>query len=276
MRIPSYAALLLCLSNTPSVFADSKACFAQAETPIHDAYCEIRRRDPSIELPPMGEFKTNPSQIQRLLIKRPAQRLGIALPAESLSDATQLSGTTPAPNPAPIAPAPRREPSQNNKKENFSFANCAMSAARIECGRELYRLQVNLKNNQLRAEAFSKENQLRFPIKSETSFANESDYRYLSHLYPTYIRKMLDLGLGDSTMSFTKFATVYWQAKMNGENFHERFRQMYNQLKIEKSQNAVRARYRDNYPVDLHQCMRLDADIIVCDDMTQNWIYKRA
>jgi hypothetical protein len=277
MKVRTCVAIALCLSAASSaVKADSKSCLAQAETAIQQTYCEILRRDPTIRLPNMGEFKNNPEGIQRLLIRRPAERFGLELPAAKVANSTALRDNAPPPKPAPQKSRRTERQDRSTQNQNFSFANCVMSDNSIECGQDLYRLQVNLRNNQLRAEVFSKENQLNFPTKERTEFAQDSDYRYLSHLYPTYIYKMLELGLGDSTMSFTKFATVYWQAKLNGENFHERFRQMYNQLKIEKSQNGIKARYRDNYPIELHQCMRLDADIIVCDDMAQNWVYRRA
>ena len=230
---------------------------AQSTTPLQNSYCDVKKASRSATLPNFEDFKKNTDNVQRLLLKREAERYGVVLPAET--------------------PAPReieRNDSSNIAHRLPSLKQCELNSERIACEKEYYALAVNQKNNQLKAEAFSSYNELRLPRKEETNFATESDYRYLSHIYPDYIYKMLEIGLGDSTMSFTKFATVYWQSKMEGLDFSERFRTVYNQLKLEKSQNQIRPRYTSSFPADIHQCMRLDAKIIVCDDMTKNWVYR--
>lgn len=252
----------------------SEACFQQAKRPLEKALCDVKKASPSSNLPSIEEFKKNTERVQYLLLKRDAERVGIALskpqpagrqPASSSSKTTTRPSTRNQQNTAERQPRITKQP---------SLANCHLGTQHIRCETSRYELLGNKKNNQLRAEAFSSHNQLVLPQKQNTEFSDQSDYRYLSHIYPTYIYKMLELGLADSTMSFTKFATVYWQNKMEGMDFSERFQFMYNKLKTEKSRNAIKARYRSNEPQNLSQCMRLDSKIIVCDNMKQNWIYK--
>ncbi len=244
----------ICLQALPQF----DGCLSQASTELEETYCDISAREQNADLPNLYQFRKNPENIQRLLLGRLAEKYDIALP-ETKKHIAQ-------------AQVAKLQSSENTLP---SLSNCELKGNHISCPGEYYQLINNLKNNQLKAAAFSSHNQLIIPKKDDTEFREESDYRYLSNIYPIYIRKMLDLGLGDSTMSFTKFATVYWQSKLEETDFSERFRYMYNQLKIEKSRNQVRDRYRDNYPIELHQCMRLDDEIVVCDDMAQNWVYKR-
>lgn len=245
-----------------SVSAYASTCLEQAEKPLEKTFCNIRAAGGLQNLGSLTEFKNNPANIQRLLIKREAKKFGIALPPKESSPAQARSNRQTAT--PPLTP-----------KVQASLKHCSLIQATINCGASQYALVVNKKNNQLKSKAFSQHNTLSLPTKQDTPFKQESDYRYLSHIYPIYIYKMLELGLGDSTMSFTKFAAVYWQNKMEELDFVERFETVYNKLKLEKSRNQIRSRYQNNYPNNIHQCMRLDNKIIVCDDMKQNWVYQR-
>ncbi len=250
---PLFFALLF--ANGVHAQSQVSTCEAQARSELEHSYCEIVAAGGSGALPNFEDFKKNPEKIQRLLLKREAARVGVTLPE------------------APVAQTRSPEPAKPASAMP-SLQHCELKGEQIACAQKSYALQTNKKNNQLRASAFSAQNELRLPSKSDTDFADESDYRYLSQIYPLYIQKMLELGLGDATMSFTKFASVYWQSKVDKVDFSERFRSMYNQLKIEKSRNAVARRYTDALPESIQQCMRLDSSIIVCDNKVQNWVYK--
>lgn len=242
-------------------FTHASTCLEQAEKPLENSFCEIRAAGGLKNISSLAEFKKNPPNIQRILLKRDAKKLGIPLPEKgSTTTASDTSQKTQAPLTQKVQP---------------SLKHCNLNQSAVDCGASQYALVGNIKNNQLQSKAFSPNNKLGLPQKKETPYNLESDYRYLSYIYPKYIYKMLELGLGDSTMSFTKFAAVYWQNKMEGLDFVERFEFMYNKLKVEKSQNQIKSRYRENYPNNIHQCMRLDDKIIVCDDMKQNWVYRR-
>jgi len=239
-------------------------CLDQVSEEIERTLCELKRVSRNPELPNIQEFKKNPPTIQRLLIKREAEAYGISLPDTTPKE---QQNKTPSPTRSDIASA--QKPS-----EKPSLFGCELRQDHIQCPGEYYQHIRNKKNSQLKAEAFSSHNELIFAGKSESEFKEQSDYRYLSSIYPTYIHKMLTIGLGDSTMSFTKFATIYWQSKKESSGFSARFRQIYNQLKIEKSRNQISGRYTQNYPESIDKCVRMDRSIIICDNKNQNWVYK--
>lgn len=61
--------------------------------------------------------------------------------------------------------------------------------------------------------------------------------------------------------------------KRNG-NFASRFTEMFELLKKEKATNAVRRRYGNEIPQSLDQCMVISTRIVVCDNITKNWVYR--
>jgi len=232
-----------------------EACLNQTNTAIEQAYCEVKKRNANSTLPALKEFKKNTPSIQRLILKREAEYYGVALPKNNAA-------------PKAASPAP------NIQKPSRALSQCEFRGDYIACESMRYELVRNKRNSQLRSQAFSSENTLSFPSKESGTYQAESDFSYLSAIYPTYIYKMLDIGLGDSTMSFTKFATLYWQSKKDEHSFSDRFETIYNQLKIEKSRNQVRERYSSALPDALNKCTRMDNDIIICDNAKQNWVYK--
>lgn len=274
-RVSTAAIAMLAIVPSQVHAQNHQQCMAQANTALEQALCELRKLNPNAALPNIEEFKKNAPRIQHLLLKREAQHFGIALP-----EVTKQK------------PAGKASPSLNNKTERdtaggqalektsariskkASLAGCTLLNEHIRCQKQRYELVKNKKNNQLKAEAFSSHNELIFGEKAESHYASQSDFQYLSAIYPIYIYKMLDIGLGDSTMSFTKFATVYWQSKKDNSGFSERFRRIYNQLKVEKSRNQIQGRYSDTLPENIDSCMRMDSKIIICDNKHQNWVYK--
>lgn len=258
-RFFTLAGIILFSTLSSEVFAfSSEACFAQARLPLEKSFCEVKKAGGLNFVRSIKDFKKNPEKTQRLILKRDAERLGINLPTKPSSTEVKVSQT----------PTP---PSNARAK----LESCTLDKNIIRCNKEQYLLTGNLRNSQLKAEAFSSHNQLLLPRKSATEFYNQSDFLYLSHIYPIYIHKMLEIGLGDSTMSFTKFAEVFWQNKMRDLDFVDRFQFMYNKLKIEKSRNQVKPRYSSDQPDSINQCMRLDTRIIVCDNKTTNWVYHK-
>ena len=76
-------------------------------------------------------------------------------------------------------------------------------------------------------------------------------------------------------MSFSKFAATYDDAKRYRLNFSQRFSKMFELLKSEKKTIGIKARYNEDYPQSMSQCMRLDSSIVICDNIHQNWVYKK-
>ncbi|MFT7559666.1 MAG: hypothetical protein ACI93R_001579 [Flavobacteriales bacterium] len=251
----------------------SQDCFEQAYTPLIRLYCEIQEQNPAEELPSLSDFRKNSEKIQSILLKHPARRLGLKVPTPDNSHSVNPKSKSKSKSKSSkYTISTAKTNTQVMPKQNI---NCDLHEERLICGDIHFNLQKNLTLNQLPPNALSKNNQLNLPKKTIARFNNRSDHAYLSELYPRYIHKMLDIGLGDSTVSFTKFFALYQQSIKNGNDFSERSNNMFRKLQQERLSNGIRARYKNNYPMKIEQCMRLDNDIFVCDNKQQNWVYKK-
>lgn len=260
-------------------------CDFQPKTELEQVYCELQDRGASQGLPNIFEFRKNPPQTQALLLKKPAQRLGIKLPSPGKAKAapspanrspTRPSQSTPATEPV-IADKPEPSTSVTNTVKppvNNGLTDCRLNREHIVCGTESYVLQTNRQNRQLADHALDEQNRLLLPARTAPEYRDKSVQYYLSSIYPYYLEKMLEIGLGDATMSYTKFAATYDDITRRGESFTGRFAKMYELLKTERKSNAVKARYNNNFPESISQCMRASRALLVCDDVRQNWIYR--
>lgn len=257
-------------------------CDFQPKTELEQVYCELQDRGASQGLPNIFEFRKNTPKIQALLLNKPARRLGIKIPAPGKTK------TDPSPaSPSQSTPAPTAEPATADTPEastsitsaakspvNSGLTDCQLNREHIMCGNESYVLQTNRQNRQLAAHALDEQNRLLLPARTAPEYRDKSGQRYLSSIYPYYLEKMLEIGLGDATMSFTKFAATYDDITQQGESFTGRFAKMYELLKTERKSNAIKARYNNNFPTSISQCMRASRTLLVCDDVQQNWIYQ--
>lgn len=270
-------ALTLCVASFNSIA--SKQCRLQARTPLEHSYCEIKASGQGAGLPSLKEFQQNPEKVQRLLLKTPARRAGVKLPAEKSEpsitappkdrSATQVTTTASDKTkeiPQPLPSTPTAIPQQ-------PLNACSLNQQTIRCAQQLYLLQPNKPNSTLNQNALSESNQLLLPNRQSAHYQNTTDLFYLSQSYSVYLEKMLSIGLGDSTMSFTRFAALYKDASQNGTDFSSRLAEMFELLKSEKRSKAIKPRYNDNYPESMSSCMRATPAIIVCDNVKQNWVY---
>ena len=99
--------------------------------------------------------------------------------------------------------------------------------------------------------------------------------RYLARSYRHYIDKMLFIGLGASTMTYTKFHYTFWDLVEKREDFAGRVNAMYDFLKQDKATMAVQERYDKVMPAGIDWCTSLSDSVVVCDDGKRNWVYTR-
>lgn len=288
-KINCLCALLVCCFFCTKAFA----CVETPATELEKIYCQIRAKGKGQNLPDYQEFRRNPPSTQALLLKQPARKLGISLPSTSPTARSALASTpviesqqvvpaseeiTDKAAPGPSAPVQNRNMQNRNLQSNASSVQlqqqCELNRDIISCGVSQYELQINLTNKHLSSQTFSSDNKLILPSRQGSAFSGASDHYYLSQTYVLYIEKMIELGLADATMSFTKYAATYDDISSKGGNFEQRFAQMYELLKKEKQTNAVKSRYNNLFPQSLDQCMTLSQHIIVCDNIKQNWIYQ--
>lgn len=253
-------------------------CMEQARTPLEQTYCKVKAVNPSAALPSLQELRRNPEKTQRLLLRRPAEQAGIPLPPEK---SAPPAATPAAPKPADNAFVRSAKPVERADTVSdipaaASLTGCDLIETVIRCGSERYQLQGNLPNGRLSREALDPA----IPIIFEEYQGGAADQTelmgYATNAYRHYIESMLDIGLGAATMSLTKFYHTLLDAQNKGTRFGERMSEMFVFLKKDKAAMGVQSHYNDALPEHISQCMRLSDMLLVCDNVQQNWVYKRS
>jgi hypothetical protein len=243
----------------------------QSNTDLEQLYCQQRGDDKS--LPSMEDFRRNSTQIQRLLLKRSAAAAGLALPPEKKpsqetagSSSRLVEATTP-----PTVNIRSAAPTLSSKPSLLPLplpTSCQLSNRTIQCASDEFHLVENQSNHSLKADSLSDSNQLVFADSQ-----GMSETRYWSASYRLYIEKMLSIGLGASTMSYTKFVYTWQQAQQQGQNAKARFRKMFEFLKRDKRALAVQSSYDSRLPEAISWCQSLSRRLWVCDNRQRNWVY---
>lgn len=265
--------LLLMLQASTAYSATN--CLELARTKMEEAYCKVKASGHGKTLPSLQDFRNNPEQMQRLLLKNPAKKAKITLPEISHPSKKTTRDVQHQQPTKDSIPMPKTRQNTVIADGTQGISRCILQKNQIQCGPDYYLLRTNLPNHELEPSVLERGNQLHFPDSLSPPYSEESSMQYLSDCYPLYIKKMLSIGLGDSTMSFTQFVTMHEEIQKTDADFAKRFSEMFELLKMEKSNNAVRRRYNDTYPSNIEQCMFLSGDIIACDNVRKNWVYQR-
>jgi hypothetical protein len=271
---------MFCLSAfllSLAVEAQDSGCMAQARTPLEQTYCKIRATNPSAALPTLQELRRNPEKTQRLLLRRPAEQAGIKLPPETV--APQARPAAPSPKTAPATEPSRAttaSPVPSARMQIGDLAECELLSSSIRCGAERYQLQGNVPNSRLAPGVLDPEKRVLFAEYQGSAGDSSALMEYATGAYRRYIEAMLEIGLGSSTMSFTKFYHTFMEAQARGTRFGERLTAMFDFLKKDKASMGVQSHYNDALPESIALCMGLSEQILVCDNVQQNWVYKRS
>ncbi|MCL6416522.1 hypothetical protein MIB92_12755 [Aestuariirhabdus sp. Z084] len=281
---------LLLAGFAAPVWAD---CMPMAKTPYEKVYCEIKNQGKGKGLPDFAQFQSNTATTQALLLKRPAARLGIELPKsarESKPSSTssvppgssQENGDQVTKRPASSPRAMAKTNPVDNGRAGLPTPDVTASIAtrchqpqksRIDCGVNRYQLQGDQPNSKLALGVLGDDNGFEFPDQNRLSKEGTGRDHYLSKSYRYYIEKMLEIGLGGSTMSYSRFYYTYVDLQDKGHDFGGRFATMFEYLKRDKRQLMV-GKSADPAFEGLKQCMALDAELIVCDNLRTNWVYR--
>ncbi len=251
--------LLVCTLAFSLSMASVWACEDQAQTELQRIYCQIKKTREGRNLPRFNEFKQNPEQTQRLLLKRPAQKLGLKLPQPKSVKATKKRSKAVV---------------ENKPQIPLLLADCELLGRQIRCGNQSFELQNNRANSQLSTGALA-DTALVIPAPhfDNDPFALKA---YLQKSYEVYIDAMLRIGLAEVTMSYTKFFGVYEEVVLQQANFSERMAAMFEYLKKEKQTMTPRSRPSNLLPDKIDMCQQLNRAVIICDNVAENWIYLRA
>lgn len=274
--------MLLAVAGVAPVNA-ATFCMLAAETYYQQLYCEITAQGGSAGLPSFADFRRNDATVQALLLKRPARQLGIevAMPRRKETVRIDVAKALPAPPKTLVRPESTNRPKAESPAISESLAEgvlggCQWTANAIVCGNQRYTLAGNLANGELRQGALDEANHMALPAfrGSLSNPVQVNDYLYRA--YQRYVEKMLDIGLGASTMNFGKFAYLFKDLSEKGVDFVGRFETMYRFLKKDKASLGAGAPPRGTQQLALADCGGLGERIIVCGKAGRNYVYLNA
>ncbi len=255
-------------SLTQSAFAADDACMKAAKTELEKLYCTVVSEGQGAGLPSPTDFKRNDPSVQALLLRRPAQRLDLEVP--------EVSGTSAEPQQPQSAPEPAPAEPGNDPQPTGRLNDCRLEGQRITCPQGHFDLVANQPNSKLAEGVLESDNRLGLSSFEGSRTDEEAVRRYLSDAYDQYIPRMVDIGLGANTMSFTAFHNAFHTMEDAGVDFARCMEQTFSLLKQDKKTLGVKARYHDELPQDLSLCAAINAGIIVCDNVGTNWVFVSA
>jgi hypothetical protein len=269
--------LFLLPSFTVSASIDEK-CLSQAGSYYERIYCEVVGRGEGRGLPRFEDFEQNDVLVQKLLLKRPAAKLKIKLPSHKTTNQASHKQVASRANIAKT-----KKPKSNSASSNetyisptlssVSIKQCRLTHDKILCGKDRFVMKTNQPNKKLSPGVLDESYTMNLPVYSGNKEDDLEVQYYLSNAYTVYIRKMLDIGLGASTMSYTRFFHTYYDLQAKNVSFCDRFETMYRYLKKDKKSMIVNAVLSDKRPEHISQCEEINEQIIACDSGGFNWIY---
>jgi hypothetical protein len=269
-----YLTIFVCFSQHASA-AISK-CIEQAETYYEQIYCEIKEHGKGQALPAFRDFKKNDDVTQALLLKRDAAALHIAIkmPKRNIAKKDRASRATKfkqkiAPDNQHIVNSQASQP----LAPSSNSAPCLFMGNMITCNALKFYQVGNITNSALKQGALDRQNKIGLtPFIGKKAQQSKID-RYLYKSYVLYIEKMLEIGLGGVTMSFTKFAYLFNDLLEKKVDFASRFETMYRFLKKDKQQLAVSEKITPANHLTIDDCFKLTHRIYICDNRVRNYIY---
>lgn len=270
--------LLACGCLSAPVLAD---CAASARTALEHAYCDVVAAGGGQGLPRFEDFRRNTPRVQVLLLKRPARRVGVAVPEGAGNAPTtkpaDVPSTTTAPSSLPARPAAvsgeQAEPEPPADPVTPGLARCQLAGDRIDCPDRRFQLARNQPNHRLAEGVLAAGNRLGLATYQGDPDDEAALRRYLSDAYDRYIHKMLGIGLGGVTLSFTEFYHGYHRHQASGVEYAQRLEHTFQLLKQDKRTRAVPARLSASLPEDLAFCDTIAATVVVCDGGSENWVF---
>lgn len=262
-------AFAFCMGTANPAFSADDTCMSAARTKLERLYCTVVSEGQGAGLPSPTDFKRNDPSVQALLLRRPAQRLGLSLNL----DGPEVSGTSAQSQQPQAAEKPAPAKPEGDPQPAGRLADCRLEGPRITCPRGRFTLIENLPNSELADGVLGPDNRLGLSSFEGGRDDEDAVRRYLSDSYDQYILKMVDIGLGANTMSFTAFHNAFHTLENAGVDFAGRMEQTFSLLKQDKNTLGVKARYHDELPQDLSLCTVINADIIVCDNVGTNWVF---
>lgn len=219
----------------------------QSQTELEAVYCQLKGK--GVVLPSLRDFRRNDPGTQKLLLQRPAAREGISLQDISVD----VSPKKKTPNKVgrsktPAVSAEVRSTYTADRpvhRDSLDPSACQLLEGVIRCQEKRFQFVLNRPNRQLTSHSLSAANRLQLP---EYNTSLQSPEEYLSVSYRHYIEKMLTIGLGASTMSYSKFYYIWEDTQRQQQSFAQRLESVFEFLKRDKKTLGVKPRYDDEMP----------------------------
>jgi len=276
--------LILCVCFSQHTSAAISQCFVLAETYYEQIYCEIKEQGKGKALPAFVDFKKNNEITQALLLKRDAAALHIPIimPKRNTSKKDHASRTTKLKQKFDLrnqhtfnsnASSKTNSQISHSLDPSSNSTPCSFMGNMITCNALKFHQIGNKKNSALKHGVLDRHNKIGLTpfIGKKTQQSKIDSYLYTS--YVLYIEKMLEIGLGGVTMSFTKFAYLFNDLLEKKVDFASRFETMYSFLKKDKQQLAVSEKITPSNQLTIDDCFRLTNRIYICDNRVKNYVY---
>lgn len=295
--ITGFLLLILC-----GVHGNLQACEPAPGNEYEKVFCQLKRSGKGEALPSIHEFRKNPPLTQALLLKKPAERAGIPLKIPERGNAEvvdrQLEVLLSAPSsaaekkilnkevvskqavskkvePKPVTPKVKTpDVTPVVVREAVSVLDtCVVNQFELHCSGAQYRLVTNQTNQQLREGVLSEGHRLNLPAFQGSAQDLED---YLLKAYRRYVEGMLEIGLGASTMSYTKFVRVYEFNAAQGLSFAERFETAYQFQKREKASIGVNTKPMLAAGFNTRFCSELTGELLACEHQRDNYLFLKS
>ena len=265
-KLASLLAFFLALSSATSGAREVSKCLAYAQTYYEQLYCEVSSAGRSHKLPSFIDFQKNPEITQALLLKPHAKalKIAIALPQHTSQKGTEknrIRQNRSASLASKITPTPKDR-----------FDTCSYQSDVIVCGQKRYKQVTNRHNRTLEQGALKKTNGLKLPVI--TLSPEEDGFEYaLTKSYLLYLDKMMGIGLGGVTMTYTKFYYLYLDLLERNVDFNQRFSTMFEFLKKDKRALGVNNKPAVLASLSDKDCSRARASLFICQQGGRNYLF---
>ena len=258
------ALVLFAAIKSGHIHADA-FCFTLAENYYEQVYCELQAAGQGNQLPAWRDFRNNDATTQALLLKRPAARAGIEI---------RLPKPQPARDPASQAAPPPTVAPVTGGGGSSALSACQLQPLRIQCGDRHYRFVSNRRNSELSAGALSADNRMNLPAFHGDAH-NPAGRDYLGRAFAIYLRKMIDIGLGENTLNFARFQFIFQDLRDKGLDFSQRFETMYHYLKKDKASIGVRVATAAPDSLGIDDCQPVGDELISCSQGRAHYLFMR-
>jgi hypothetical protein len=268
-KIVNLFIVVLTLSVEASSAMEASKCLVYAQTYYEQLYCEISSTGRSNKLPNFVDFQKNSEITQALLLKPHAKALRIAItlpkrtsqsPSKSVAQSNMRGSRK-----AMLA-------SNVTQKQKERYGDCTYQSAAILCAKKRFKQVTNRQNHALDPGALGQTNRLELPHIGIAP--DEEGFEFaLTQSYLLYLDKMMSIGLGGVTMTYTKFYYLYVDLLRRNVDFNKRFSTMFEFLKKDKRSLGVNNRPAVLSSLDEKHCSRARTNLFICQQGGRNYLF---